>query len=70
MRETWPAHAQASWQDATGLALWTPEREEMLCDLMADGKTFPAAAKTIGVTVNAAKSRFDRIRRKFGWQAK
>jgi len=69
MRDTWHSGAQESWQSATGLALWTPEREAKLCDMIAEGENFTAVASCLGVTRNSAKSRFDRIRRKYGWQA-
>lgn len=69
-RDTWPIHARRNWANATGLNEWTPDEDARLCELIADGLSFGQAAFGIGRSTASCKSRFSRIARKFGRQAR
>lgn len=49
---------------------WMPERDAVLFDAIADGKTFEVAGGLLGVSKAAAVGRFDRVRCAMGWQAR
>ena len=43
---------------------WTPEMEQRLMDMKADGKHFRDIAAELGITVSAAEQRFQKLKRK------
>lgn len=45
------------------VAKWTPEMEQKLTDMKADGKHFRDIAAELGVTVSAAEQRFQKLRK-------
>lgn len=48
---------------------WTPDQTDRLCDVIADGGSFADAARVLGVSKNAALSRFERVKKALGPQA-
>jgi hypothetical protein len=42
---------------------WTPEMEQQLTDMKADGKHFRDIAAELGITVSAAEQRFQKLKR-------
>lgn len=49
--------------------LWTPSQDELLMDMMAEGKSFAKAGAAIGRTTGACVSRFKRLCELMGAQA-
>lgn len=62
------AEQRKRWAESTGLVEWSEAKINYMCDLVADGYTFPQIAKALGVSENAAKGRFLRIRQSYGQQ--
>lgn len=69
-RDTWTERARTNWQAATGGSEWPQSDTDRLCDMIADGLSFGSAGAAIGKTPGACKSRFYRLARKFGRQAR
>lgn len=49
---------------------WTDDQDARFFDLIADDRPIAFAAKSVSKTKNAGMGRLDRVRRKYGWQAK
>ena len=60
---------RAKWAASTGHSEWSADRVNYPCDLVAYGHGFVLIGRTLGVSTDAAKARFDRVRRSMGWQA-
>ena len=63
------AEQRKKWAESTGLTEWSDERVDYLCELVSQEYTFTQIGKALGVSANAAKSRFNRVRNSYGWQA-
>lgn len=60
---------RVKWAASTGLVEWSDERVDYLCELVSQEYTFLQIGEALGVSANAAKSRFARVRNSFGWQS-
>lgn len=55
--------------EARASIVWSPDMENTLCDLVADGMTISDAARRMGLPTNATQRRFAIIRERMGAQA-
>lgn len=62
------AEQRVRWAASTGLAEWSDEKVDYLCELVSQDYSFPQIGAALGVSANAAKSRFARVRNSYGWQ--
>lgn len=50
--------------------VWTPLKDDLLMETMANGATFVRAGHAVGVNKDQAASRFKRLKERLGWQAR
>lgn len=50
--------------------VWDDGKDAIMCDLLADGIGFTIIGRTVGKSKSACISRFHKIKRQMGWQAR